>query len=549
MSIERKYIYTGGVLLLCVVLLTCTKVSFEDPFTGENAKAVPIITLIGPDPYYLNIGDTYYEPGATAIDTSGDETIDITDSIEPPYGSVSTDSPDNYWIKYYVTGLNGIRTKKERKVIVEEIDDSDQDKPVIKLKGLNPTILFIDETYTEKGATANDDNDGDLTDKIEIYGEEITTQEQDSFEVWYMVSDNAGNVAREKREVWIWEGVDRDPPILTLNGKEKDTIYIYDDYSEPGAEAWDEVDGDLTGEIVVIDSLDNTIVGIFPIHYRVSDKSGNLAEKTRYIWVLDRKDTIPPVITLLGDVAMKVGAGGNFQDPGATAIDNKDGDISNRIKDSGSVDMQEVGTYKIYYNVQDGAGNKAEEKIRTVEVVDTIPPVITINPPNPINIFVGAQYHEWGATAYDNLDGDITLDIDTVGFVDVNTNDSVDVSKAGEYRVHYRVTDNAGFTTDSVRYVNVSDSSDSKDTVSPIISLKGDNPMILNVNETYNEPGATAHDNKDGDVTSKIDVTNDFVETSSSGVYRIHYNVSDEAGNETHEIRSVYVGVTPPRLD
>ena len=143
MSIDKKIIYTGGIIVACVFLFTCTKVSFEDPFTGEDALAVPIISLIGPEPYYLNVGDTYYEPGATAIDTCNGDTTDITDSITIQDGNVSTDSPREHTIKYYARGLNGIRAKKERKVIVKEINDPDTEKPVITILGLNPKILFV----------------------------------------------------------------------------------------------------------------------------------------------------------------------------------------------------------------------------------------------------------------------------------------------------------------------------------------------------------------------------------------------------------------------
>ena len=233
---------------------------------------------------------------------------------------------------------------------------------------------------------------------------------------------------------------------------------------------------------------------------------------------------------------MTVGAGGGFVDPWATAIDNIDGDISDRIIDSGTVDMQTIGTYTVYYNIQDNAGNQAEEKQRVVSVVDTVPPEIHINPPNPVNIFVGTAYHEWGATATDNLDGDITHLLDTIA-------DSVNTNVVGTYRVHYRVSDAAGYETDSVRVVNVADFAD---TVGPVITLLGDNPMSLDIGDAYNEPGATAWDNKDGDITDSIKINNDSVNTNVSGTYRVHYTVTDQENNTTHEIRTVYVGGAAP---
>ena len=553
MSIDKKIktIYTVLSLMACIVIFTCTKVSFDDPFTGDNELTVPIVTLLGPNPYELNVNDIYnaYDPYATAIDTADidddgyPDTTDLTDRITIRDGTVSTDSPGEHIVKYYAMNDDSVTGKAERRVIVIEVQGDDTIKPVITLNGLNPKRLFVGETYTEEGASANDNVDGDLTNEIEIYGDIVTTDKPDTFNIWYQVEDNAQNIARKKREVYVLEGGDQEYPILTLKGKERDSIYVYEPYVDPGATAYDSVDGDLTDEIVVIDSVDNTVSGIYRINYSVSDKEGNTTEKIRYIYVFNIDDTIPPVITLLGDTAINVGAGGAFIDPGAIAIDNVDGDISDRILDSGSVDMQKIGTYTVYYYVADMMGNQAEEKERKVTVIDTIPPSIHVNPPNPINIFVGTPYKEYGATAHDNLDGDITHKLDTIGYVSEFINDSVNVNVGGEYRVHYTVQDAAGYTTDSIRIVKVTDFDD---TIPPIITLLGDNPVNLDIGGNYNEPGATAWDNKDGDISGSIVINSDSVNTSSTGSYRVHYNVTDADNNSAHEIRSVNVGIVPP---
>ena len=81
-------------------------------------------------------------------------------------------------------------------------------------------------------------------------------------------------------------------------------------------------------------------------------------------------DITAPVITLNGDAMMTVNLGGVFTDPGATATDNMDGDISANIVVAGdAVDVNAAGSYVITYNVSDAAGNAAVEITRTVEVV------------------------------------------------------------------------------------------------------------------------------------------------------------------------------------
>ena len=83
----------------------------------------------------------------------------------------------------------------------------------------------------------------------------------------------------------------------------------------------------------------------------------------------EEPDTIAPIITLIGSNPLLVNKGSVFTDPGATATDNKDGDITNKIVVSGTVDTSVEATYYLKYNVSDTAGNKASEQIREVTVM------------------------------------------------------------------------------------------------------------------------------------------------------------------------------------
>ena len=84
----------------------------------------------------------------------------------------------------------------------------------------------------------------------------------------------------------------------------------------------------------------------------------------------DGPDTVAPVITILGDNPLQVIVGDNFDDPGVTAIDNKDGNITEDVIISSEVNTNQIGTYSVTYNVSDAAGNDAQEQVRTVEVIE-----------------------------------------------------------------------------------------------------------------------------------------------------------------------------------
>lgn len=68
--------------------------------------------------------------------------------------------------------------------------------------------------------------------------------------------------------------------------------------------------------------------------------------------------------------------------------------------------------------------------------IDAEPPVITLNGPEIINLTVGDNYSDIGATALDDIVGDITSNI--------IVNNPVNTSKAGVYTITYNIADSAG---------------------------------------------------------------------------------------------------------
>lgn len=86
------------------------------------------------------------------------------------------------------------------------------------------------------------------------------------------------------------------------------------------------------------------------------------------------------------------------------------------------------------------------------------------------------------------------------------------------------------------------------DTEAPVITLNGDNPFQLEMLDTYVDPGATADDNEDGNITSSISVDASEVDNRLPGTYEVHYNVSDAAGNAADAHREVDVYATPAAL-
>ena len=78
-------------------------------------------------------------------------------------------------------------------------------------------------------------------------------------------------------------------------------------------------------------------------------------------------DRLAPDLKLVGDATVNIPSGEEYLDPGATAVDDVDGDISDKIEVSGSINSSQVGTHTISYKVADRAGNSTSI-VRTVRV-------------------------------------------------------------------------------------------------------------------------------------------------------------------------------------
>ena len=80
---------------------------------------------------------------------------------------------------------------------------------------------------------------------------------------------------------------DSTAPIITLNGQAIATINLNSTYTDAGATATDDVDGDLTSSIVTTGVVNTSIEGNYIITYTVSDTSGNTATTTRQVIVVE----------------------------------------------------------------------------------------------------------------------------------------------------------------------------------------------------------------------------------------------------------------------
>jgi outer membrane protein OmpA-like peptidoglycan-associated protein len=405
----------------------------------------------------------------------------------------------------------------------------DLTKPVITLLGSTTVSIELGTAYADDGATALDETDGDITGSM-VTVSTVDVNTEGSYTVTYNVSDLAGNVADQiTRVVEVTPDVTK--PVITLSGATPISLELGTPYLDAGATASDTVDGDISVGITTVNPVNSFIVGSYTVTYNVNDAAGNVADEvTRTVNITP--DVTAPVITLTGSASVSFELGTPYSDAGSTATDNIDGNITGNIATVTNVDVNAVGDYTVTYNVNDAAGNPAVQITRTVTVTpDVTIPVITLTGSATVDVELGGTYSDAGATATDNTDGTITSNI--------VTNNPVDVDSVGTYLVTYNVIDVAGNAAAQVtRTVNIT-----PDVTSPVITLTGSATVDVELGGTYNDAGATAVDNVDGDLTGEISTVS-TVDVNAVGSYTVTYNVSDAAGNPATQITRA-VNITP----
>ena len=235
-------------------------------------------------------------------------------------------------------------------------------------------------------------------------------------------------------------------------------------------------------------------------------------------WIILKK----PSVTLIGDKIEKVAYKSEFIDSGVK-VNYHGQDITNKVIASNNIDTNKLGEYKIEYKIPYMFGTYTYT--RKALVVDNMPPEITLEAGEECKVSIGKEYEEPGYKAVDNYDGEIT--------------DKVEVSKEqisdDEIHVHYKVTDSSGNIQEKTRKVVFVDN------VKPVIELNGSGTIVLNIGEEYKEQGAKAKDEKDGELTEKIEISGN-VNTNQEGTYTVTYKVKDNSDNEAIATREVLVG-------
>ncbi|MED1088217.1 immunoglobulin-like domain-containing protein [Bacillus mycoides] len=409
----------------------------EDPVLTVSAEAT------------INVGDKFNPlSGVKAIDN---EDGDITSKVTVD-GNVDTSKPGTYELTYKVTDSKGHTVTAKQTVTVKQKVEPKDEVPVLTVPA-EATINVGDKFNPLSGVKAIDNEDGDITDNVTVDGS-VDASKPGTYELTYTVSDSNGNKVTAKQTVTVKQKVEtkNEAPVLTVPFTT--TLRVGEEFDPmAGVSATDKEDGNLTNKIKYEGNVDTSKPGKYIVEYWVVDSKGVNATATQSVIVKENEETpdMEPRLTVPTGATITVGDKFNPLS-GVKAIDNEDGDITDKVTFDGNVDTSKPGKYELTYKVTDSKGHTVTAK-QTVTVKQKVEskdgtPALTV--PAEVIINVDDKYNPLsGVKAIDNEDGDITSKVIHLG--------EVDTSKAGNFEVKFLVRDASGNEVTATQKVIVKD--------------------------------------------------------------------------------------------
>jgi PKD repeat protein len=319
----------------------------------------PEITLDGMDTVYLEVFDIYVEPGYSAWD---DADGDLTNSVTVS-SSLNNEVLGTYEINYSVSDQAGNVATETRVVIVEDTED-----PEIVLNGPDSVYVEVNTSFDDPGVTITDNYwtslSADLNTNLDI-------TQLGVYEVEYCATDGSGNgPVCVKRTVTVG---DTTAPVINFVFGDTVTLEVYDDLIIENVVTI--TDNYWPNHQLQIDQSDaeNFVaddLGYFSLDFSATDGSGNEANATLVVEVLDRT---APIISLIGNEIVNIDQWVEYDDPGVIVSDNFDG--SPEIIYGGSFQNTEsAGAYYRSYQAVDQSGNRSQVLNRIINVRASSPP-------------------------------------------------------------------------------------------------------------------------------------------------------------------------------
>ena len=300
-----------------------------------------------------------------------EETVD--NIIEQESNILEFDSENYEWLHIAPVDIYGNKSDVAHIKLTGDEDNEENSLP----------ILLVEDAYIIQGSNFNprdiarayDKYGNDLTKKIEIEGK-VDTSQIGVYKLIYRVTDAYKNTVSKEINVTVYNNEAENTP--------NEELYKHYITAESLAEVWVHVgenykplsnikvvstkDGDITDRIKYTTNLDTNTIGDYTINYIVTDSINNSISFTRIVHVIDINKDKPtngsedsevvnrPYFNNYSNIICFVGDDIN-PSYGVTAHDKEDGNLTDKIKMSGTVNTLKPGWYVVTFKVSDKDGN------------------------------------------------------------------------------------------------------------------------------------------------------------------------------------------------
>ena len=257
--------------------------SITDPYANTATKirnikiedtTPPNITINGTNPIEIELGSTYTDAGATAVDPP--DNIAITGENFITTNTVNSSVAGDYTVTYQATDDGG-----NTSTAIRDVQVRDTTNPTLTLTGADPYYHPIGNPFDSSQLTDYTVSDNQLDPVTVTITDDVNINSEGSYTITYTATDASNNSTQKTRTVIV----DGTQPTLTLNGAnpyyhtkgqafDMETMPVNPPYTA----------SDTNGVTVVTSgTVDINTEGTYTITYTATDNAGNQTVKTRTV--------------------------------------------------------------------------------------------------------------------------------------------------------------------------------------------------------------------------------------------------------------------------
>jgi hypothetical protein len=362
-------------------------------FPQDTVK--PMTNLRGGATVFAEINKPYSDSGIVAMDN-------IEGNISSKYeiiGSVDNTKIGPNYLKYIVRDLYGNVSDTLYRTVFVIIN---QTGPSIILTGATQKYVEVYNSFVEPGYEATNNNGNNITNQV-IVTSTVDTAKLGQYGINYTIIDAFGLSAAASRMITV--GDTTKPTITPLSSP-----YIHQVGTPINIPDIVTVRDNYWSKDFITTTFQGTVntnnVGTYFITGNATDNSNNTSP-TITVEVRVR-DTKAPEITLKGGNPLTWEVKTPFVDPGFSAKDNFWPANTVVVTKKGTVNVNQIGDYTLWYVATDPSGNK-DSVSRLVQVRDLGKPLIDLLNINNVNLPRWRKYIDPPVALVDNYDSDSAM--------------------------------------------------------------------------------------------------------------------------------------------